>query len=236
MTRIPASAAAVLSTMLWGCGDHEHVQRFETRHETRTLDLDKSEMLRVELHLGAGELQLSGGSPKLLEAEFTYENPAAKPLVDYHASSFRGDLRISQPSGIGHLNGGDYKWDVRLNDTRATDLTAHLGVGEVHMNTGSMNLRSVEIHMGVGELHLDLRGTPKRSYDVEIHGGVGEATVYLPRTVGIVARATGGIGDINVEGLEKRQGYWVNRDHERDPVSIHLNAKGGIGEIRLVAE
>ena len=55
-------------------------------------------------------------------------------------------------------------------------------------------------------------------------------------TVGITARATGGFGDINVEGLEKRQGYWVNRDHERDPVMIHLNAKGGVGEIRIVAE
>src|ERR1039458_5551387 len=37
--------------------------------------------------------------------------------------------------------------------------------------------------MGVGELHMDLRGKPKHDYDVRIHGGVGEATIHLPRDV-----------------------------------------------------
>ena len=133
-------------------------------------------------------------------------------------------------------NGGDYKWDLRLNNAVPTDLIAHLGVGEVHMNAGSLNLRGVEVHMGVGELNLDLRGAPKRSYDVEIHGGVGEATVYLPKSVGITARATGGIGDVNVRGLEKHGGVWINPSHEHDSVMIHVDAKGGIGEIHIVAE
>jgi hypothetical protein len=234
--RIQVSSVAALTAILAGCGDH--IPYGPPRHETQAIDLDKSEMLRVELNLGVGELYLTGGSPKLLEADFTYENPLAKPLVDYHASSFRGDLRISQPRGVrgGGVHGGDYRWDVRLNNTRATDLVAHLGVGEVHMEAGSLNLRSLEIHMGVGELTLDLRGMPKRSFDVQIHGGVGEAVVHLPRSVGIQARATGGIGDISVEGLEKRGSYWYNPSHDHDPVTIHVDAKGGVGEIRLVAE
>ena len=230
--RIPLSATVALSSVLAGCADH--ITHGEPRHETRVIDLDKTEMLRVELNFGAGELRLEGGSPKLLEADFTYQNPNAKPLVDYRASSFRGDLRIAQARG--GWNGGDYKWDLRLNNAVPTDLIAHLGVGEVHMNAGSLNLRGVEVHMGVGELNLDLRGAPKRSYDVEIHGGVGEATVYLPKSVGITARATGGIGDVNVRGLEKHGGVWINPSHEHDSVMIHVDAKGGIGEIHIVAE
>src|SRR6266852_1354521 len=145
--RILVSPVVALTAILAGCGDH--VPRGPARHETQTIDLDKSEMLRVELNLGVGELYLTGGSPKLLEAEFTYDNPFAKPLVDYHASSFRGDLRIAQPRGVrgGGIRGGDYKWDLRLNNSRATDLVAHLGVGEVHMDAGGLNLRSLEIHM-----------------------------------------------------------------------------------------
>src|SRR5690242_14354908 len=185
-----------VAAFMTGC-DPSRIPRGEPRHETRSIDLDKTEMLRVELHFGAGELRLSGGSPKLLEADFNYDGGYAKPIVDYRASSFRGDLRISQSRNFSGFNNGDYKWDLRLNDKVATDLVAHLGVGEVHLDAGSLNLRSVEVHMGVGELVLDLRGTPKRSYDVEIHGGVGEATVYLPKSVGISARTTGGIGDIN---------------------------------------
>ena len=49
-----------------------------------------------------------------------------------------------------------------------------------------------------GEVDADLRGNPKRSYDVRINGGVGQATIHLPKSVGISATAVGGIGEINV--------------------------------------
>src|SRR5262249_48271728 len=150
-----------------------------------------------------------------------FQDPESRPVVDYRSSSFRGDLRIAQPRGFRHT-GGDYRWDLRLNDTPATDLIAHLGVGEVRMNAGSLNLRSLEIHMGVGELNLDLRGIPKRSYDVQIHGGVGEATVRLPKNVGISAHASGGIGDIDIRGLERRGGNWINPAHEHDTITIRV--------------
>jgi hypothetical protein len=90
--------------------------------------------------------------------------------------------------------------------------------------------------IGVGQVNVDLRGTPKKSYDVRINGGIGEAKVFLPRSVGITANAKGGIGEVNVEGLEKRGDRWINPGHENDPVQITLDAKGGIGEIRIVAQ
>ena len=56
----------------------------EPVHETKILELDKSEMTRVELKMGAGELRVAGGSPKLMEADFNYNVPGWKPQVDYH--------------------------------------------------------------------------------------------------------------------------------------------------------
>jgi predicted membrane protein len=104
------------------------------------------------------------------------------------------------------------------------------------MNLGSLDLRSVRIEMGVGEVRVDLRGKPTRDYNVNIQGGVGQATVYLPRDVGVVAKAAGGIGNISVHGLEKRGGQYINPAHENAPVTIHLNVEGGVGEINLIAE
>jgi hypothetical protein len=44
-----------------------------------------------------------------------------------------------------------------------------------------------------------LRGEPKRDYNVQVHGGVGQATVYLPRDAAISATAVkGGIGEIRL--------------------------------------
>jgi predicted membrane protein len=99
-----------------------------------------------------------------------------------------------------------------------------------------MSLRSVKIDMGVGEVKLDLRGQPKRSYDVSLHGGVGEATIYLPKDVGIEADAKGGIGGINASGLRKQDGRYVNDAWDTAKTKIHLDVRGGVGQINMIAE
>jgi N-terminal domain of toast_rack, DUF2154 len=205
-------------------------------HFQKSIDLDKSEMARVEIKMGAGELKVGGGSSKLMEADFEYNIPSWKPVVRYNASSFRGELLIEQPGSSNGANNVDYKWELRLNDKLPLDIVTHLGAGEAHMNLGGVNLRSLEVHMGVGEVELDLRGKPTRDYNVEMHGGIGQAIVHLPAGVGIVATAAGGIGNIDVRGLEKRNGRWINASHENSPVTIHLDVKGGIGNITLAVE
>jgi hypothetical protein len=205
-------------------------------HDRQSIELDKSEMVRAELRMGAGELIVNGGSPKLMDADFSYNVASWKPAVRYSASGFRGNLIVEQPHSV-HAGGKvKYKWDLRLNDKVPLDVVTELGAGEARMNLGELNLRSVQVHMGVGELRLDLRGNPERDYSVAINGGVGKATIYLPSQVGVVATAVGGIGNISVHGLRKQGDRWVNAAHENAPVMIHVDVHGGIGEIRLIAE
>ena len=71
---------------------------------------------------------------------------------------------------------------------------------------------------------------------MQIHGGVGSATVRLPASVAISATASGGLGSIDVSGLEQRDGRWVNPRAGSSPVTIDLDVRGGIGEIKIVAE
>jgi len=61
--------------------------------------------------------------------------------------------------------------------------------------------------LGVGKLDMDLRGNPKHNYDVQVHGGIGEATVRLPAGVGVYAKC-GGIGEIKTQGLRREGGHW----------------------------
>ena len=230
--RAPVVLAALLLT---GCAFNVEPTGPE-QHETQSVDLDKSEMVRVQIKMGAGELQVDGGADKLMDADFNYNIASWKPVVKYTSSGFRGNLSIEQPSHS-HAGGNiDYRWNIRLNDKVPMDVEADLGAGQVRMNLGSLDLRSVRMHMGVGEVRVDLRGKPTRDYTVEIHGGVGQATVYLPRDVGIVANAAGGIGNISVRGLEKRSNHWINPAHENAPVTIHLDIHGGVGEINVIAE
>lgn len=206
------------------------------RHEAVHFDLDQSEVVRVELRMGAGELAVKGGSAKLAEADFTYNVDEWKPRVDYHSTGSRGDLTIAQPERLGGVGDVEYKWDVRLNDGVTMDVSAQLGAGEANLDLGSMDLRGVDVKMGAGELKMDLRGHPKRSYDVRVQGGVGEATIRVPRDVGISASLQGGIGEIKTRGLEERNGRWVNASQQNSPVTIRLDVKGGVGQINLIAE
>src|SRR5690348_3863319 len=205
-----------------------------TKTETRSIDLDKSELARVEFKMGAGELRVRGGSPKLMEGEFSYNRPSLKPEIHYDSASFRSNLIIEEPSNTSHGNHTNYRWEVKLNDEKPIDMEVHFGAGEGQLDLGTLNLRSLAVHMGVGELRVDLRGKPSNSYNVSIQGGVGEVTVYLPEGVGVVADAKGGIGGVSARNLEKRDGEYVNDLYGKARTTIRLDIKGGIGAINLI--
>jgi hypothetical protein len=208
-----------------------------TRHEFREFGREGVERLRVDLHMVAGELKVRGGAEKLARADFTYNVEAWKPEVRYHGATGSGDLTIEQPGG-NHSSIGDttYRWDLQLANDVPVELIAHFGVGESQMDLGSLDLRRVEVQMGVGELHMDLRGKPKHDYDVRIRGGVGEATIHLPRDVGVYASGRGGIGEIHTQGLRRQGDHWVNDAYDGAKVRIHVDVEGGIGEITLISE
>ncbi len=224
MTRMLAGAG--MAFVLAGC-DIGPVATGETRRENLHIDLDKSEAARVDLNMGAGELTITSGTAKLAEGTFTYNVPEWKPVVDYRA----GQLRISQPDGArGGFGNTVYIWDLKLNNDVPLDVSAKLGAGEANFELGRLNLRTVDVSVGAGKVKMDLRGAPKRDYSVQIRGGVGEATVYLPKDAAIAAKATGGIGEISVEGLVERDGVWTNPDRLDGPVTVRLDVKGGIGK------
>ena len=73
----------------------------ETRNDTVSFDLDDSKSTRVELHMGSGELQVSSGTPKLMEGQFAYNVADWKPVVDTapageRAEPFRSRVRREQ--------------------------------------------------------------------------------------------------------------------------------------------
>jgi predicted membrane protein len=226
-------AAVATAVLLVACHKEPTIA---TQHESKSIELDKSEQTRVELRMGVGTLKVNGGSQKLAEAEFAYNVAVLKPEVEYHSTGTRSDLKISQQQNVNTEGEMTNEWNIRLNDKVPMDISAHLGVGEAEMNLGSLNLRDVNLQAGVGEVKMDLRGAPARSYDVHIQGGVGEATVYLPNNVGIIATASGAVGDIKVDGLVERDGRYINAGKVNSSVTIRIDVKGGVGDIHLIAE
>jgi hypothetical protein len=206
-------------------------------HDHHTVAPDKATLSHLTLTMGAGELEVAGGAHAFLDGDFTYNVPAWKPVVTDTTAGTERTVEVAQESTTGASGHSENHWTLAVNDEAPVDVTAHLGAGQARLKLGSLNLRGLNLTIGAGEVDVDLRGTPSASYHVSLHGGVGRATVHLPASVAISASASGGIGDINVTGLEQRDGRWVNpRAPAGAPVTITLDAQGGVGEIQIIAE
>jgi hypothetical protein len=223
----------LLALLLTAC--HIRTDPGPSRTDTLSVERDKSEFLRVEINMKAGELRLAGGASKFLEGTATYNGDSARPVVKFVSVAGRGNLTLNQPAS-GNFGDANPRWDVRLPNDVPIDLTVDFGAGEANLRAGSLSLRSVEVRIGAGRLELDLRGEPQRSYDVRVRGGVGEAVIRLPKDAGINATASGGIGSINVTGLRRQGDHWINDAYENARRTIRVDVQGGIGEISVVAE
>jgi hypothetical protein len=227
------AATAALSLLAAGCmvvTDSGVLER-----DSRTVDLKGAQSVRMEVHMGAGELKMQGGAAPLLDAEFRYRSSSGKPEVNYDVSGTRGTLTVRQPSR--HTIGGNDKneWDLRLNEDVPMEIAVKMGAGQARLNLGTVDLQDLNVEIGAGEVQLDLTGHPRHDVDVRVSGGVGEATLRLPKRARLDVEAHGGIGEITARGLTKRGDRWVNEPAEAEAV-MRVHVSGGIGGIHLICE
>ncbi len=233
-THWPVVSIVFVSTIVFAGCEFDHTVTGPLRDDPVSIDLGTADHANVELDMGAGEMKLRGGAEKLLEGRFEYNVAGWKPLVRSSTAGSYATVTIKQPE---HFQGGGnrrYLWDLELNDKVQLDLAVNCGAGRAKLDLGDLDLRSVAVHMGAGDVELDLRGKPSRDYDANIEGGVGQATIRVPAGVGVWAQAHGGLGRIDVSGLEKRGDHYENSLYDTSKVNVRLKVEGGIGEIRII--
>ena len=94
-------------------------------------------------------------------------------------------------------------------------------------------MTGLDLRMGAGKSTVDLSGDYAKGFDATIEGGVGQATVLLPSEIGVKAKAAGGLGKINAEGLKKVGGSYVNDAYGESDTNLSVDVKGGVGETNL---
>jgi hypothetical protein len=207
----------------------------EMQSESKLVDPKNAQAVRAQLEMGAGELKVTGGADWLMEGEFSYNVSEWKPKVDYDVRDKKGELLVKQGRGVDARLDGNVRneWDIRFNEEVPTDLVVRMGMGESNLVLENLTLTGVDLKMGAGKSTVDLTGNYAKSFDASIQGGVGEATVLLPSEVGVKAKAEGGIGKINAEGLKRVGDSYVNAAYGESDVTLSIEVKGGLGEINL---
>lgn len=213
---------------------NEHGWRSE-RHDIQTIEIGGATSAAVRLEMPAGMLNLSGGSSRLLDADFLYRGAGRRPQVNYSVTNGHGQLDITQernPMGFGEQ---ENDWTLHFGSIPMV-LTLQMGAGQSNMRLSGMNLSRLDIEMGAGELDLDMTGMQKTNLDANIQGGAGQARIRLPKDVGVRVLASGGIGTVNADGLSRDGDAYVNAAYGKSPTAIDLTVHGGVGEIDLIEE
>ena len=240
-------AAVVVIVLLLGQYQKSH-RKFSSRsdesdrgefasHTDEVLELQGAKSVRAELKMGAGELNIEGGSSHLLNSRFLFNRKWDSPRVNYHVNGDKGELEIVQDQNSSiNFDAGNNNWDLTFNNDVPIHLHIEMGAGTGDLKLRDMNVTELELHMGAGQLELDLTGPRKSDLDVTLKGGVGQATIRLPRDVAVRAHAAGGIGSIDAEGLKKDGNDYSNEMWGKTPHKITLDVQGGIGQIELVQD
>jgi hypothetical protein len=194
------------------------------------------ESASVELKMSVGDLDVSGGaSTGLIDGKLEYNVPSWKPKITQSKDGATAHLSIQQSSSS-RTSGSNTqnRWTLQVAPTIPVAFDIECGVGKATLNLGSLKLRGVILNVGVGKIDLDLRGRPDHDYTVNVHGGVGETTVYLPTEAAIRANVQSGLVPVKVEGLEKHGDTWASPPSDQAKPAIRLEVEGGIGPIEII--
>lgn len=202
----------------------------------KTIEFQGAKAVRMSVKMPAGDLRMDGGANQVLDADFSYGSAWHAPDVDYSVSGGVGELDVTQESGGQLMVKSDNTWNLKVNDAMPLELEVDLGAGRGEFRFSKVNLTRFKLNIGAGEAVVDLSGERAKDLEAEIQGGVGEATVRLPKNVGVVATVHGGLGSIDTRGLKEEDGQYVNEAYGKSPATIHLTVQGGIGSIKLQQE
>ncbi len=223
----------VAAILLAGCSSPDMVVG-ALRIESQSVELGDAKSVRVEIDMGAGDLVLTGGAAKLLEADFTYNVAKLKPEVTYTG----GTLVVRQPdaNGFPNLQGiTNYRleWGLRLSDQVPMDLSVNMGVGTSDLHLAGLSLTGLAVTLGAGTYTLDLSGAWAHNLDVTVDAGAANISVRLPRDVGARVKVESGPHTIDATGLTQDGNVYTNAAYGGPGATMQVNMKAGIGHINL---
>jgi hypothetical protein len=234
-TRLLIALVLLGAVLLAGCAPRVSVG--ELRSESQSVELGDARSVHVEIDFGAGDLEVTGGAEKLLEADFNYNVARLKPDVKF----LNGTLAVRQPGteglpGLRNITDFRNEWGLRLYDGVPMDLSVNMGGGTSDLQLAGLSLTRLDVSLGAGISTVDLRGDWARDLDVSIDTGAADITVRLPKDIGARVEVESGPSIIEAPGLTKDGNVYTNAAFGQSEVTLQVNMVPGIGRIQLEVE
>jgi len=228
----------VIGMLIWHGRGFSHRQggMFGTKHTTKIVEPQRAKSAHAKLEMSAGQLTINGGSANLLEGDFNYSDSYDEPRVEYSVAEGVGQLTVSQDSRSVHIGHSENDWSLHFSKDVPLELKIDMGAGQGNLHLRDVPLTRLDLNIGAGQVDVDLTGDRKSDLTADIEGGVGQANIRLPKNVGVIVHASGGIGSVESHGLKHEDDTYTNDAYGKTPATIRLKVEGGIGQIVLSQE
>ncbi len=150
---------------------------------TQTLTVNEpaptgSDPVKMELAMGAGKLEVSGGSTNLIEGTVRYNVESWKPVVTRSGNEFSLKQEAKNVRGIPGTNLVN-DWNLKLSDTVPLDLQIEAGAYEGKIDFSGVHLRSLNIADGASKSEVRFNSpNPERMDKLAYKTGASQVSLY----------------------------------------------------------
>lgn len=152
----------------------------------------------LNVEVGAADLTVVGDSAlgaDLFRTVIKYSGP--KPEVALDKST--GELRISQPSGLGIFGSRRLSIELHISPSVSWSFSLNSGATNATLKLAGVRVTSVEANNGAIRLDLTL-GPPKGIVSIQANGGAPNVRVHRPSGVAVSVQLSGGALNLTADG------------------------------------
>lgn len=229
--------------------------------------LNGATMAKVEIDAGSGNLtidQLAGGEPVLASGTLQYFEKQGRPTRSVSSDQGRTTLYLKGASATQSgfrfpwedCNGAT-EWQIHLNPTVSSDITAHTGGGNVKLNLAGLVLTrlaadagggnmdvilpenaanlDVAAKTGAGNVTVEIGSGTKGTGIVNANSGAGNVVVRVPSGIAAKIHATSGMGQVIVDSaFGKLDGKtYQSPDYDSAANRIEITVQSGAGNVTV---
>ena len=229
----------------------------EMQYDSQTVELGDAEEVRVDLRMGAGQLNIDNRAESLMEADFIYNIESWAPEVSYSVEDGKGKLTVRQPqtNQINVTGNLKYEWDLRFSRGIPLDMRIDCGAGDHDIDLAELSVTSLDVKMGAGNVKIDLTENPdlgdmefdigagnvdidldgvwENDVNIAIQGGVGRIVLRLPKDTGVRVNVSKGVGNVDASGLLREGDTYTNAAYAESKAILDINIQAGVGQIEL---
>ena len=143
----------------------------------------------------------------------------------------REEIEIEPRSAIDFL---DSQTDITLTKALPIKLDLNFGAGKAEADLRELNITELEISSGASDLVIKIDSTASRNLDINLNLGASNATLYVPKTVGVRLVSKSGLSSVKTNGLEQRgENTYETPDLSSLSTTYDITLKSGVTNFEL---